>query len=184
MDIAKQNGGKKLGSASAIMMGMSPNASIRAESEILSPSSFVEAMGGLCSEIRVMNQQQRIDEIRVSSPAVIYTQLRAIEELRDKLSDMKTSLMGVKREELVPLELIQPESTPAADAVSIMQRKWSNIMEMEGSEEAVLDKFRSVPDSLIVVRARNLLSKLPQSDVVVTKGYPLIDKGVGSVGEL
>ncbi|KAI8011947.1 hypothetical protein LOK49_LG06G01549 [Camellia lanceoleosa] len=184
MDIVKRNGGKKLGSASEIVMGMSPNASIGAKSKIPSPSSFVEAMGGLCSEIRVMNQQQRIDEIRVSSPAVIYTQSRAIEELRDKLSDMKTNLVGMKREKLVPLELIQPESTPAANAINIMQCKWSNIVEMEGSEEAMLDKFRSVPNSLIVVRARNLLSKLPQSDVAVMKGYPIIDKGVDSVGEL
>ncbi|KAF5932088.1 hypothetical protein HYC85_028259 [Camellia sinensis] len=59
-----------------------------------------------------------------------------------------------------------------------------DIVEIEGSEEAVLDKFPSVPDSLIAIRARNLLSKLPQYDVAVTKGYPIIDKGGGSVGEL
>ncbi|KAI8009378.1 hypothetical protein LOK49_LG06G02915 [Camellia lanceoleosa] len=121
MDIAKRNEGKKLGSASKIVMGMSPNASIMAESEIPNPDGR---------------------------------------------------------------NLIQPESTPAADAVNIMQPRWSDIVEIEGSEEAVLDKFPSVPDSLIAIKARNLLSKLTQYDVAVTKGYPIIDKRVGSVGEL
>ncbi|CAL5396685.1 unnamed protein product [Camellia sinensis] len=55
MDIAKRNGGKKHCSASDIEMGRSPKASIGVESEIHSPSSFVDAMSGLCSEIREMN---------------------------------------------------------------------------------------------------------------------------------
>ncbi|KAI7994834.1 hypothetical protein LOK49_LG11G01425 [Camellia lanceoleosa] len=55
MDIAKRNRGKKHRSASDIEMGRSPKASIGVESEIPSPSSFVDAMGALCSEIREMN---------------------------------------------------------------------------------------------------------------------------------
>ncbi|KAI7991009.1 hypothetical protein LOK49_LG12G02772 [Camellia lanceoleosa] len=55
MDIAKRNGGKKHRSASNIEMGRSPKALIRVESKIPSPSSFVDAMAGLYSEIREMN---------------------------------------------------------------------------------------------------------------------------------
>ncbi|KAL7163795.1 hypothetical protein ACSBR2_039841 [Camellia fascicularis] len=55
MDIAKRNGCKKHCFASDIEMGRSPKASIGVESEIHSPSFFVDAMGGLCSEIREMN---------------------------------------------------------------------------------------------------------------------------------
>ncbi|XP_028077758.1 uncharacterized protein LOC114279667 [Camellia sinensis] len=53
MDIAKRNGGKKHCSASDIEMGRSPKASIGVESEIPSPSSFVDAIGGFdkCSAI-------------------------------------------------------------------------------------------------------------------------------------
>lgn len=111
---------------------MSPRASIGVQSEVPTPSSFVEAMGGLCSEIREMNlaQQQKLcfgGEV-VSSPAVLHSQLRAIEELRERLSDMKAHLGGVSRKDMVPLELIQPESTPVADAVKILQSRWSNIV--------------------------------------------------------
>ncbi|THG11973.1 hypothetical protein TEA_007182 [Camellia sinensis var. sinensis] len=54
-DIAKRNGGKKHRFASDIEMERTPKASIGVEYEIPSPSSFVDAMGGLCSEIREMN---------------------------------------------------------------------------------------------------------------------------------
>ncbi|KAI8017038.1 Phosphoenolpyruvate carboxylase 1 [Camellia lanceoleosa] len=55
MDIAKRNEGKKHRYVSDIEMGRSPKASIGVESEIPSPSSFVDAMGGLCFKIREMN---------------------------------------------------------------------------------------------------------------------------------
>ncbi|CAL5329487.1 unnamed protein product [Camellia sinensis] len=48
MDIVKRNGGKNQSSASEIVLGMSPRASIGVQSEVPTPSSFVEAMGGLC----------------------------------------------------------------------------------------------------------------------------------------
>ncbi|CAL5334022.1 unnamed protein product [Camellia sinensis] len=54
-------------------MGMSPRASIGVQSEFPTPSSFVEAMGGLCSEIRDLAQQQKLcfgGEV-ASSPAVV-----------------------------------------------------------------------------------------------------------------
>ncbi|KAI8013373.1 AP-1 complex subunit mu-2 [Camellia lanceoleosa] len=54
----KRNGGKNQSSASEIVLGMSPRASIRVQSEVPTPSSFVDVMGGLCSEIRDLAQQQ------------------------------------------------------------------------------------------------------------------------------
>ncbi|CAL5393453.1 unnamed protein product [Camellia sinensis] len=48
MDIVKRNGGKNQSSAFEIVLGMSPRASIGVQSEVPTPSSFVEAMGGLC----------------------------------------------------------------------------------------------------------------------------------------
>ncbi|KAL7181466.1 hypothetical protein ACSBR1_040372 [Camellia fascicularis] len=76
MDIVKRNGGKNQSSASEIVLGMSPRASIGVQSEVPTPSSFVEAMGGLCSEIRDLAQQQKLcfgGEV-VSSPAVVHSQ--------------------------------------------------------------------------------------------------------------
>lgn len=68
MDITKRNGGKNQSSTSEIVLGMSPRASIRVQSEV---------MGCLCSEIREMNlaQQQKLSfggEV-VSSPAVVHS---------------------------------------------------------------------------------------------------------------
>ncbi|GMP49556.1 hypothetical protein CsSME_00016495 [Camellia sinensis var. sinensis] len=60
MDIVKRNGGKNQSSASEIVLGMSPRASIEVQSEVPTPSSFVEAMGGLCFEIRDLAQQQKL----------------------------------------------------------------------------------------------------------------------------
>ncbi|KAF5939117.1 hypothetical protein HYC85_023376 [Camellia sinensis] len=60
MDIVKRNGGKNQSSASEIVLGMSPRASIGVQSEVPTPSSFVEVMGGLCSEIRDLAQQQKL----------------------------------------------------------------------------------------------------------------------------
>ncbi|GMQ07717.1 hypothetical protein CsSME_00051801 [Camellia sinensis var. sinensis] len=59
MDIVKQNEGKNQSSASEIVLGMSPRASIGVQSKVRTPSSFVEAMGGLL----------------VSSPAVVHSQV-------------------------------------------------------------------------------------------------------------
>ncbi|CAL5349207.1 unnamed protein product [Camellia sinensis] len=77
MDIVKRNGGKNQSSASEIVLGMSPRASIGVQSEVLTPSSFVEAMGGLCFEIRDLAQQQKLcfwGEV-ASSPAVVHSQV-------------------------------------------------------------------------------------------------------------
>ncbi|CAL5365102.1 unnamed protein product [Camellia sinensis] len=75
MDIVKRNGGKNQSSASEIVLGMSPRASIGVQSEVPTPSSFVEAMGGLCSEIRDLALQQKLcfgGEV-VSSLAVVHS---------------------------------------------------------------------------------------------------------------
>ncbi|CAL5418038.1 unnamed protein product [Camellia sinensis] len=77
MDIVKRNGGKNQSSASEIVLGMSPKASIGVQSEVPTPSSFVEAMGGLCFEIRVLAQQQKLcfgGEV-ASSPVVVHSQV-------------------------------------------------------------------------------------------------------------
>ncbi|CAL5332743.1 unnamed protein product [Camellia sinensis] len=77
MDIVKRNGGKNQSSASEIVLGMSPRASIGVQSEVPTPSSFVEAMGGLCFEIRDLAQQQKLcfrGEV-ASSPAVVHSQV-------------------------------------------------------------------------------------------------------------
>ncbi|CAL5337255.1 unnamed protein product [Camellia sinensis] len=58
-------------------MGMSPLASIGVQSEVPTPSSFVEAMGGLCFEIQDLAQQQKLcfgGEV-ASSPAVVHSQV-------------------------------------------------------------------------------------------------------------
>ncbi|KAF5959986.1 hypothetical protein HYC85_001195 [Camellia sinensis] len=77
MDIVKRNGGKNQSSASEIVLGMSPRASIGVQSEVPTPSSFVEAMSGLCSEIRDLAQQQKLcfgGEV-VPSLAVVHSQI-------------------------------------------------------------------------------------------------------------
>ncbi|CAL5428512.1 unnamed protein product [Camellia sinensis] len=77
MDIVKRNGGKNQSSASEIVLGMSPRASIGVQSEVPTPISFVEAIGGLCSEIRGLAQQQKLcfgGEV-VSSLAVVHSQV-------------------------------------------------------------------------------------------------------------
>ncbi|CAL5399164.1 unnamed protein product [Camellia sinensis] len=77
MDIVKRNGGKNQSSASEIVLGMSPRASIGVQSEVPTPTSFVEAMGGLCFEIRDLAQQQKLcfgGEV-ASSPAVVHSQV-------------------------------------------------------------------------------------------------------------
>ncbi|KAF5951174.1 hypothetical protein HYC85_009118 [Camellia sinensis] len=74
---------------------------------------------------------------------------------------MKASMSGVDREDLILCDLIQEEtSTLTASALNLLQSRWSDIVEMEGSEEAVVDRFKYIPDNLFLARARNLVSKL------------------------
>ncbi|CAL5401851.1 unnamed protein product [Camellia sinensis] len=77
MDIVKRNGGKNQSSASEIVLGMSPRASIGVQSEVPTPSFFVEAMGGLCFEIRDLAQQQKLcfGGEMASSPAVVHSKV-------------------------------------------------------------------------------------------------------------
>ncbi|CAL5402519.1 unnamed protein product [Camellia sinensis] len=69
MDIVKRNGGKNQSSTSEIVLGMSPRASIGVQSEVPTPSSFVEAMGGLCFEIRDLAHTATNVEIELPVPA-------------------------------------------------------------------------------------------------------------------
>ncbi|KAI8001308.1 Protein ILITYHIA [Camellia lanceoleosa] len=73
----KRNGGKNQSSVSEIVLGMSPRALIGVQSEVPTPSSFVKAIGGLCSEIRDLAQQQKLCFGRemVSSPVVVLSQV-------------------------------------------------------------------------------------------------------------
>ncbi|CAL5392084.1 unnamed protein product [Camellia sinensis] len=67
----------------------------------------------------------------------------ALVEVAQELNRMKASMSGVDREDLIPCDLIQEEtSTLTASALNLLQSRWSDIVEMEGSE------------------ARNLVSKL------------------------
>ena len=100
-------------------------------------------------------------EVAQGDPFRRVTQSKPFEELREELNRMKASMSGVEREELIPCDLIQEEtSTLTASALNLLQSRWSDIVEMEGSEEAVVDRFKYIPDSLFLARARNLVSKL------------------------
>ncbi|KAI7997811.1 Dynamin-related protein 3A [Camellia lanceoleosa] len=66
-------------------------------------------------------------------------------------------MSGVYRDDLIPCDLIQEET---ASALNLLQSRWSDIVEMKGSEEAVVDRFKYIPDSVFLARARNLVSKL------------------------
>ncbi|KAF5930709.1 hypothetical protein HYC85_031582 [Camellia sinensis] len=73
---------------------MSPRASIRVQSEVPTPSSFVEAMGGLCSEIRDLVQQQKLcfgGEV-VSSPVVVHSQIELSVPAEATNPNVRTSL--------------------------------------------------------------------------------------------
>ncbi|CAL5380163.1 unnamed protein product [Camellia sinensis] len=74
---------------------------------------------------------------------------------------MKVSMSGVDRADLILCDLVQEEtSTLTASAQNLLQSRWSDIVETEGSEEAVVDRFKYIPDSLFLARARNLVLKL------------------------
>ncbi|CAL5354701.1 unnamed protein product [Camellia sinensis] len=100
-------------------------------------------------------------EVTQGDPCRRVTQSKPFEELREELNRMKASMSGVDREDLIPCDLIQEEtSTLTASALNLLQSQWSDIVEMERSEEAVVDRFKYIPDSLFLARARNLVSKL------------------------
>lgn len=70
-------------------------------------------------------------------------------------------MSGVDRDDLILCDLIQEEtSTLTASALNLLQSRWSDIVEMEGSEEAVVDRFKYIPDIVFLARARNLVLKL------------------------
>ncbi|CAL5355609.1 unnamed protein product [Camellia sinensis] len=90
-------------------------------------------MEGLTSDILAMNEREK----GVASLGL------ALVEVAQELNRMKASMSGVDREDLIPCDLIQEEtSTLTASALNLLQSRWSDIVEMEGSE------------------ARNLVSKL------------------------
>ncbi|GMP34659.1 hypothetical protein CsSME_00007438 [Camellia sinensis var. sinensis] len=122
-------------------------------------------MEGLTSDIIAMNEiEKRVASLGLASVEVSQrdpfrrvTQSKPFEEL----NRMKASMFGVDREDLIPCDLIQEEtSTLTSSALNLLQSRWSDIIEMEGSEEAVVDRFKYIPDSLFLARARNLVSKL------------------------
>ncbi|CAL5421689.1 unnamed protein product [Camellia sinensis] len=135
----------------------------------LNPSSFVESMEGLTSDIMVMNEREKgvaslglaSVEVAQGDPFQRVTLSKPFAELREELNRMKASMSGVDREDLIPCDLIQEEtSTLTASALNLLQSRWFDIVEMEGSEEAVVDRFKYIPDSRFLSRARNLVSKL------------------------
>lgn len=135
----------------------------------LNPSSFVESMEGLTSDIIAMNDREKgiaslglaSVEVAQGNPIRRVTQSKPFEELREELNRMKATMCGVDWEDLIPCDLIQDEaSTLTASVLNLLQSRWSTIVEMEGSGEAVLDRFKNIPDSLFLARARNLVSKL------------------------
>ncbi|KAI8015655.1 O-fucosyltransferase 7 [Camellia lanceoleosa] len=117
----------------------------------------------------VMNEREKgvaslglaLVEVAQGDPFRRVTQSKPFEELREELNRMKASMSGVDQEDLIPCDLIQEEtSTLTASVLNLLQSRWSDIVEMEGSEEAVVDRFKYIPDSLFLARARNLVSKL------------------------
>ncbi|CAL5445034.1 unnamed protein product [Camellia sinensis] len=89
---------------------------------------------------------------------------KTMEAFREKLNVIKANVSGVNREDLTPL--FQEEiSTPVA-ALNLLKSRWFDIVEKEGSEEAVLNRFRYLPDSLIIATARNMVSNLDESEIV------------------
>ncbi|CAL5354877.1 unnamed protein product [Camellia sinensis] len=75
---------------------------------------------------------------------------KSIEEIRERLNVMKAIIAGVNQDDLIPQVFLQDElSTLAKKAFNLLQPRWSDIVEYEGSEKAVLNHFRDIPDSLI-----------------------------------
>ncbi|GMP95243.1 hypothetical protein CsSME_00044356 [Camellia sinensis var. sinensis] len=88
-------------------------------------------MEGLTSDILAINEREK----GVASLGL------ALVEVAQELNRMKASMSGVDREDLIPCDLIQEEtSTLTASALNLLQSRWSDIVEMEGSEEAVVDR--------------------------------------------
>ncbi|CAL5436662.1 unnamed protein product [Camellia sinensis] len=59
-------------------------------------------------------------------------------------------------------EILVIDSQGSASAFNLLQSRWSDIVEIDGGDEAVIDRFKDLPNSLVGVRARNLVSKLNQ----------------------
>ncbi|CAL5321975.1 unnamed protein product [Camellia sinensis] len=89
---------------------------------------------------------------------------KSMEAFREKLNVMKANVSGVNCEDLTPL-FHEEILTPAA-ALNLLKSRWSNIVEKEGSEEAVINRFRNLPDNLIIARTRNMVSNLDESEIV------------------
>ncbi|KAI8023163.1 hypothetical protein LOK49_LG03G02105 [Camellia lanceoleosa] len=86
---------------------------------------------------------------------------KLMEEIRERLNVMKANIAWVNRDDLIPQVFLQDElSTPAEKAFSLLQPRWSDLVEHEGSEEAVLNRFRDISDNLVIARARNLVLAL------------------------
>ncbi|GMP33239.1 hypothetical protein CsSME_00006653 [Camellia sinensis var. sinensis] len=106
-------------------------------------------MEGLTSDILAMNEREKgVASLGLASVEVAQgdlfrrvTQSKPFEELREELNRMKASMSGVDREDLIPCDLIHEEtSTLTVSALNLLQSRWSDIVEMEGSEEAVVDR--------------------------------------------
>ncbi|GMP68132.1 hypothetical protein CsSME_00027852 [Camellia sinensis var. sinensis] len=94
-------------------------------------------MEGLTSDIMAMNEREK----GVASLGLASVESKPFEELREELNRMKASMSSVDREDLIPCDLIQEEtSTLTASALNLLQSRWSDNVEMEGSEEAVVDR--------------------------------------------
>ncbi|KAI8019436.1 hypothetical protein LOK49_LG04G01042 [Camellia lanceoleosa] len=106
-------------------------------------------MEGLTSDIMAMNEREKgvaslglaSVEVAQGDPFRRVTQSKPFEELREELNRMKASMSGVDQKDLIPCDLIQEEtSTLTASALNLLQSRWSDNVEMEGSEEAVVDR--------------------------------------------
>ncbi|GMP33234.1 hypothetical protein CsSME_00006649 [Camellia sinensis var. sinensis] len=54
---------------------------------------------------------------------------------------MEANIAGVNRDDLIPQVFLQDElSTPAEKAFSLLQPQWSDIVEHEGNQEAMLNR--------------------------------------------
>ncbi|CAL5442008.1 unnamed protein product [Camellia sinensis] len=88
----------------------------------------------------------------------------SMEAFREKLNVIKANVSGVNREDLTPL--FQEEISTQVAALNLLKSRWTDIVEKEGCEEVVLNRFRYLPDSLIIATARNMVSNLDESEIV------------------
>ncbi|CAL5408327.1 unnamed protein product [Camellia sinensis] len=64
---------------------------------------------------------------------------KSIEEIRERLNVMKANIAGVNQDDLIPQVFLQDELSTLAE------------------KKVVLNRFRDIPDSLVIARARNLV---------------------------